>query len=55
MKEVNIYILFLSETQIDDNISEDGFKIEGFPLEFRDRKGGTISYIKKTLSPKQET
>ena len=56
IKEASIDILFLSETKLDDNISVDRFKIEGFNLEKsnRDRRGGgTMFYIKNNLSYKR--
>ena len=56
IKEASIDILFLSETKLDDNISVDRFKIEGFNLEQnnRDRRGGgTMFYIKNNLSYKR--
>ena len=37
IKEASIDILFLSETKLDDNISVDRFKIEGFNLEQNSR------------------
>ena len=56
IKEASIDILFLSETKLDDNISVDRFKIEGFNLEQnnRDRRGGrTMFYTKKFLVIKE--
>ena len=42
MDKADIDILFLTETKLNDHISEDRFKIEGSPLEYgnMDRKGG---------------
>ena len=42
LKEAIIDILFISETKLDDNVSEDRFNIEGFNHEIlhRNRHGG---------------
>ena len=37
IREASIDILFLSETKLDDSISVDRFKIEGFNLELNNR------------------
>ena len=52
IKDACIDILFLSETKLDSNISEDRFKIPGFNLEYCHHTrngGGTMFYIKENI------
>ena len=58
IKDASIDILFLSETKLDSNISEDRFKIPGFNLEYCHRTrngGGTMFYIKENITYKRNT